>query len=497
MADQDPNRRSRDELRRQARRQMVARRRRSVFIAGLLVIGAFAARELYRASERGVPDAAVAAPSPPVVVPSPSERPPAASNRIKHVVFIVKENRSFDNYFARYPGAEGTSTATLSTGRTVELSKAVDVFEPDLGHGFFDGLIAINGGKMDQFDKVRNGGSMNGFSSFTRAGIPNYWAYADAFTLADHTFSSMYGPTFPAHLYTVGAQAGRVTGNKLETESPGGYCDDVTETVYRFVKLNRKETRTVMRAEKQVDLDRVGDFWEEIRACLDFEVLPDQLIDRDISWTYYADTPSWMNALLAIDHIRNSKHWDTNVRPPDRFLSDLRRERLRKVNWLVPPPFANEHPGGTSVCAGENWTVEHLNALMRSKYWKNTAVFITYDDFGGLYDHVPPPHLDIMGLGPRVPMLIVSPWTKPGYIDHTPYEFSSVLRFIEETFGLKCMTDRDCGASDMMDAFDFGSEVKPKDRKVILEARNCTGLPRRIQAMYDNETYDFFEALGD
>lgn len=476
---------------------MIARRRRTIFVLGLVVIGAFAVREVVRVTRPPEPSESAA--------PGPSDSPSStpgpklfgASDRIKHVIFIVKENRTFDNYFGRYPGAEGAARATLSDGSTIELTEAVDVFEPDLGHGFFDGLIAINGGRMDQFDRVRNGESMNGFTTFTRAGIPNYWAYADSFALADHTFSSMYGPTFPAHLYTVGAQSGRVTGNKLQVEQVGGYCDDVTETVYRFTKLTDVEKREVMRAERQVDLGRVGAFWEEIRACLDFEVLPDQLIERDIPWMYYANTPSWMNALLAIDHIRNSRHWETNVSPPEDLLADIQKERLRKVNWVVPPPFANEHPGGTSVCAGENWTVEHLNALMRSKYWKNTAVFITYDDFGGFYDHVPPPQLDIMGLGPRVPMLIVSPWTKPGYIDHGVYEFSSVLRFIEDTFGLECMTARDCGASNMMDAFDFSAEVVPRERKLLLDERDCTGLPKRIQAFYDNEEYDFFEALGD
>jgi phospholipase C len=476
---------------------MIARRRRTIFITGLLIIGGLAGREFY--VKTGVPAQAVAAPD--VVSssasPTPSPSIPPEKDRIKHVIFIVKENRTFDNYFARYPGADGTRTGKLSNGETVELTKAVDVFEPDLGHGFFDGLISINGGKMDQFDQVKNGASMNGYSSFTRKGIPNYWAYADEFALADHTFSSMYGPTFPSHLYTVGAQAARVTGNKLQVEEPGGYCDDVTETVYRFVKLSRKEKRSVMRSEEDVDLGTVGNFWEEVRACFDFEVLPDQLIDKDIPWMYYADTPSWMNALLAIDHIRNSKYWDTNVRPPDTLLRDIRRGRLRNVNWVVPPPFANEHPGGTSVCAGENWTVEHLNALMHSKYWKNTVVFLTYDDFGGFYDHVAPPHLDVMGLGPRVPMLIVSPWTKPGYIDHSTYEFSSVLRFIEETFDLSCMTARDCGSNDMMDAFDFAAETSPRDRKLILEPRDCTGLPKRIEAFYENEEYGFFEALGD
>jgi phospholipase C len=134
---------------------------------------------------------------------------------------------------------------------------------------------------------------------------------------------------------------------------------------------------------------------------------------------------------------------------------------------------------------------------MRSKYWKNTAIFLTWDDFGGFYDHVPPPHYDIMGLGPRVPLLIISPWAKQGYIDSTEYEFSSVLKFIETVYGLDCMTDRDCGANDMMNAFDFEQTTPPKERRLILDERDCN-LLAHTQREYDQKgIYEAFKALGD
>ena len=116
---------------------------------------------------------------------------------IKHVVYIIKENRTFDNYFARYPGADGARTGRTSDGRTVPLTVAPDVLLGDLGHEFMDGVKAVNGGRMDGFDLVSNGEGLAGYSSFTRAGIPAYWAYADNFVLGDRMFSSMYGPTFP------------------------------------------------------------------------------------------------------------------------------------------------------------------------------------------------------------------------------------------------------------------------------------------------------------
>lgn len=416
---------------------------------------------------------------------------------IKHIVFIIKENRTFDNYFGRYAGANGATTGKTSTGETVKLSVATDAFEPDLGHAFLDGVKSINGGKMDGFDQVTNGETMNGYSAFTREGIPNYWAYADEFVLGDNMFTSMYGPTFPAHLYTVAAQSGRVIGNKDQTSTEGGYCDDINETVLRFQRLSLKEKREIMAAEEANDADTIVQYWEHVRACFNFEVLPDQLDKAGIGWHYYADEGSWMNAMLAIKHMRFSSHWGKEITGEEDFPVDIAKERLAPVTWVVPGPGVNEHPGGPSVCVGENWTVSVVNQIMRSKYWKDTAIFLTWDDFGGFYDHVPPPHYDVMGLGPRAPLLVISPWAKEGYVDSTEYEFSSVLKFIETVHGLDCMTKRDCQASNMMNAFDFEQDVAPGDRKLILDERDCTGLPTKVAQAYERHGEDAFRALGD
>jgi phospholipase C len=489
----------RDPRRLRARRKMMARRRRSVVVLVLVLIGAAGVWALNRGREprQDARDGLAAAGGP---SPSPGATPtdaPEVEIPIKHIVFIIKENRTFDNYFARYPGAEGTTTGQISTGETIELDVATDVLEPDLGHAFLDAVKSINGGKMNGFDLVTNGENLTGYTSFKRSGIPNYWAYADNFVLADHTFSSMYGPTFPEHLYTVAAQSGRVAGNKDQADNPGGYCDDAGETVIRFVKMSPREQQEVMNAIRRVELDGIVKYWEHVRACFNFDVIQDQLNDAGISWHYYADEGSWMNALLAIRHMRFSKHWGTDITPEEDFIEDIESENLDKVTWVVPGPGVNEHPGGPSVCVGENWTVDVVNRLMRSKYWKNTAIFLTWDDFGGFYDHVPPPQYDFMGLGPRVPMIIISPWAKEGYVDSTEYEFSSVLKFIETVYDLDCMTRRDCRASNMLNAFDFEQDVRPKDRKLILEERDCTGLPARIAREYRQKGTDAFYALGD
>ena len=346
---------------------------------------------------------------------------------------------------------------------------------PDLGHSFGDGVIALNGGRMNGFDRIKNGESLDGYTTFHRDQIPNYWRYAKEFVLGDRMFASMFGPTFPEHLYTVAATAGRVVSNKQRnTDSPpGGYCADPTERANRFRKLSKAERKKVMDLEESANVDEIRRYWELVWPCFDFEVLPDHLTKAGISWRYYSDDGSWMNALAAIKHIYNSKYWGSNVVPEERLIEDIENERLRKVSWVVPGPAFNDHPGGASVCMGENWTVRHVNAIMRSRYWKSTAIVLTWDDFGGFYDHVPPPHYDFMGLGARVPLLIISPWAKRGYVDSTTYEFSSVLKFMETIHDLPCMTMRDCNADAMLTAFDLNQKGTPADRKLILKERPC------------------------
>ena len=493
---------------------MMRRRRRTLFFLVIFMTAFVGGRALLseepKEGSRVVREGGVAGAATPGV-----EEPERPAFPIKHVVFIVKENRTFDNYFARYPGAEGADLARISNGNEVLLQAATDVLEPDLGHSFADAVEAINGGQMDRFDLVQNGESLTGFTSFKRKGIPNYWNYADNFVLSDHTFSSMYGPTFPEHLYTVAAYGADAVDNKNPTGGEGGYCGDPAEQVTAFERnLNEDNIAEIMEAEaasfkpgEDFDFANIVKYWTKIRACFDFEVIMDQFEERDISWRYYAADGSWMNALLAIEHIyENPKLWGPKVLDPailksggigDRFIEDLETKKLPEATWIVPPPGTNEHPGGPSVCVGENWTVRHVNAIMNSKYWKNTAIFITWDDFGGFYDHVPPPQYDHMGLGPRVPMLIISPWAKQGFVDKTEFEFSSVLKFMETMFGLECMTERDCGAANMLTAFDFTQSPDFEGRKVLLEERECEGLPAKIVQEYEKNGPLAFEWLAD
>lgn len=483
--------------RRVTRRQ--ARRRRS-FLAFIAVVSLVIAWQAWQGGGgHGRAQGSSGAGGPPA---SPSGRIVPGKNPIKHVVFIIKENRTFNTYFGAYPGATGSTTGqTLKCsssgcrpGPTVPLKPAPDVQPHDITHGFASGLYSIDGGRMDGFNIIGEGQDLSGYVQFHRRGIPNYWAYADRFVLADDFFTSMYGPTFPEHLYTVGASSGGIVDNKSSVTHAGSYCDDPTEFTPHFRPgLTKGDVNTIMGIEDHVtseipnQLYRISRYWGETRTCVDIPTLPDELTRAGISWKYYANVDQWMNALQAIRHIRFGPEW-ANRSDPENFLTDVRRGRLAAVSWLIPPESYNEHPGeGVSVCAGENWTVQQVNAIMRSRYWPSTAIVIVWDDFGGFYDPVPPPHYDIMGLGPRTPALIISPYTRRGdstdggYIDHTTYEFSSVLKFIEELHGLDPLTARDAQADPLSGAFDFS---RPPDLNKLM-------LPYRTDCPYGTSLADF------
>jgi phospholipase C len=412
--------------------------------------------------------------------------PGQSGNPIKHVIFIVKENRSFDNYFGKYPGADGATTAKLYNGTTVPLTKAHNVVSHDLCHDFISGLKAEDGGKMDGFDKICYA-NLGSFTQYSRDQLPAYWQYADKYVLADHYFTSMFGPTFPEHLYAVAAQDDKIVGNKSRLGGPHSYCDDPQELVPRFMDgLSKSDVASILDAEMHINDDprntwRIARYWRSIQSCFDIKVLPDELHASGVSWKYYETPDHWMNALQAIRHI-----WfgplRKEVQSQDNFLSDLKNGTLPTVSWLIPPEPYNEHPGGPSVCAGENWTVEQINALQSSQYWKDSVVVMQWDDFGGFYDHVAPPRPDYMGMGPRTPALIISPWTRHGsnplggYVDHTTYEASSVLRLMELLNHVPAMTGRDANANPLLGAMDYNQKPDFNKSKLLLQTRSCTGL---------------------
>lgn len=391
---------------------------------------------------------------------------PAGLRKIKHVVFLVKENRTFDNYFGTFPGADGATSGTISTGQTIPLGHAPDVLPRDISHSFQSAVLAIDSGAMDKFDLIP-GGNQNGdylsYSQYTEADIPNYFTYARQFVLADQFFSSLTGPSFPNHLYTVGAQSGGAINNPSSANRWG--CD------------------SPLNARVQV-LEDDGTTMPEY-PCFDFRTLADLLENEGLSWKYYApgqDQSGYIwSALDAIAHIRLTDLWTQHVVPTANFVTDAQNGNLPAVSWLVIGSGRSEHPPA-SVCVGENWTVQQINAVMQGPDWESTVVFLTWDDFGGFYDHVAPPPVDNFGLGPRVPFLIISPWARSGYIEHKPLEFSSVLKFIEDRFDLDRLTERDEKSNDLFNAFDFNTRAQPP---LILSQRACPGSPTTADFQLD------------
>jgi len=385
---------------------------------------------------------------------------------ISHVVFVVKENRSYDAYFGRYLPGDGAKYGKTLSGRRVKLTRMLDQQvksngKPyDLPHSWSAALQAMNGGKMNGFSgwKTATGapwpGGRQSYSTAYQGQLPAYWGYADHFELGDRTFSSLHGPSFANHLFTVAAQSARVLGNPVNVPFGVWGCDDPPGTFVYQMPTNAFNPATAQRQARKVF------------PCFNIPSMATLLDAAHISWKYYApqmgDPAFAWNAYDAIRPVRYSKDWTSRHFPPTtQFESDIALGQLPSVSWLIPRGPFSEHPGAPSVCRGENWTVQQVNAIMRSPYWKNTAIVLVWDDFGGYYDHVAPPKIDDFGLGPRVPLLVISPWAKRGVNSHV-YDFSSVLKFISQDFGLRTnLTPRMARMPSMMSAFQFRRPLQP------------------------------------
>src|SRR6266511_183955 len=350
---------------------------------------------------------------------------------IKHVVFIIKENRTFDNLFGRFPGADGATTG-LDQGTVRPLTQAPDRIPVDIVHCYRCALHAWNGGEMN-------------------------------------FFASAQGPSFPNHLYTIAAQSGGAHDNPIQDlerlrerhRTTGLFkawgCDSMEEA---YVPVEDREGKEV-----------------KVPPCFDFLTEGDLLLRAGIPWAYYSAT-NMQNGYLwsaydAVRHIRqDTQLWQSHVFPVDGLVQDVRDDRLPPVTWVTPRFELSEHPE-YSFCWGQNWTTRIVNAIMASPMWKDTAIFITWDDYGGFYDHIPPPQVDRFGFGIRVPLLLISPYAKHGYVDHTVGEFSSVLRFIEDNWGLTQLTPRDRDARNFSEAFDFSQKPRKPDPQPV--RTDCVG----------------------
>ncbi len=395
---------------------------------------------------------------------------------IKHVVVVIQENRSFDNFFATYPGADGTKVGhaapmppiirkacspPIVEPTTVPLKQVPLTGGTDLDHVYAGYQLVLDGGKMDGWDLDRSGADGRGSPTCTYAyqyvnpsDIAPYWDIAKQYVLADHTFQTQGSGSFTAHQDLIAGGTDISPAEALidnPTYFPWG-CDANKTVVTAVIK---KRTGKVFRFG--------GPF-----PCLSYPTMRDLLDAKGISWKFYAvavqkeqgknhgDTAGIWSAFDAIKAVRYSREWRTNVtRTNLDFFSDVKNRRLPSVSWITPDGVNSDHPQEKSD-TGPSWVASIVNAVGESPYWSSTAIVILWDDWGGFYDHVPPPRPRTWEGGPgfRVPLLVVSPYVRH-HVDHTVYQFGSILKFIESLWRLGSLGNNDADSTSLGNAFDF------------------------------------------
>jgi phospholipase C len=383
--------------------------------------------------------------------------PVAASRPLQHVVIVIQENRSFDNFFATFPGADGTTHGTLHTGKVVPLTKHALLFKNDLTHTYHTYRVAYDNGKMDGFDLVPAGSASQPAGAYNYAYvdppfIAPYWTLAKEYVLADHTFQTQGSGSFTAHQDLIaGGSAIDATRSVIDLPSigPPWGCDSPPGTVTSLITTN------------DVYETNAGPY-----PCYAYATLRDLLDRKHVSWKYYtpyykANGGAIWNAFEAIKAVRDGSEWKTNVSEPQtNVFKDIANKSLPAVSWVIPQANDSDHPGEPED-HGPSWVAQIVNAIGESQYWNTTAIVIVWDDSGGFYDHVPPPQLGSGGLGFRVPMIVVSPYALKGRVVHTAYEFGSVVKFVEDVWGLGRLSQTDVRATSIANCFDFNAPPRP------------------------------------
>jgi phospholipase C len=413
-------------------------------------IGAALASNALSACGGGAP-AVPAAPAIPVTASGTSSGLISANGPIKHVVIIVQENRSTDNLFNGFPGADTVRTARMHDGATMQLAAMGLGSLDDPCHSHECWVTDYDSGKMDGFDIARASDGLTPMTYVRQADVQPYWTLAQKYAFADRMFASNTGPSFPAHLYLIAGQSGGVDNlPNGKSVAPNGTwsCGAPTGTTVSTLLPNEQPG-------------------PDIFPCVDFPTLADDLANHGRTWRYYAPAIGGLgyqwSAYSAIKHIFDDRiMWGNVVSPETNVLTDAAAGNLPDVTW-VTPSFANsDHDiGSQQDGGGPDWVTSVVNAIGNGPDWNSTAIFVAWDEWGGYYDHVAPPRVDYMGLGFRVPLIAISPYAKHGYVSHVTHEFGSILRFAEEVFDLPQLGTRDVLSDDLGDMFDFTQAPQP------------------------------------
>ncbi len=380
----------------------------------------------------------------------------ATTGKIKHVVIIVQENRSFNNLFYGFPGATTATYGYDTHGNKITLQPVGLETTWDIEHDAQGFLSACNGTgsfpgtdcQMNGFDNEYWGcghyGSKCPNSNPPYSYVPNsetqpYFAMAKQYVLADQMFASNYdASSFISHQYIIAGQA--MSAVNFPDGSWG--CEGGPSDVVPMVT----QKRTISGSEQ---------------ACFTDDTLGSELDNAGLPWAFYTsevngrDVGQIWSAYQANEAVYSGPDWSKDVIwPQTNIFSDITGGKLRAVSWVTPTWTNSDHAGSGSK-TGPSWVTSLVNAIGKSKYWNSTAIFIFWDDYGGWFDPVAPALVDYDGLGMRIPMIIVSPYAKKGYISETPYEHGSILKFAEDQFGLPRLSASDTRANSPTDAFDF------------------------------------------
>jgi phospholipase C len=381
---------------------------------------------------------------------------------IKHIVVIVQENRSFENIFAGWPGADAPTYGYLHTGKRVALHSMTYADDCvhiggyqycDIGHLWQQALLGWDNGKMNGFDENGYGAYGTGppvhehpYAYLDHAEIAPYRALASQYVLADHMFPTEFGTSFTAHQDLIAGTTRVDAAHSLVNvplPSPPWGCSAYQGTKTPLVDRKRR-------------VNNNGPF-----PCLDYyPTLADTLDAAGVSWKYYAPplgNPAggvW-SAFSAIKDVYEGPDWKRDIISPEtKVFDDVEKGQLPSVAWVIPDFKWSDHPSTPSNW-GPSWVADVVDEIGKSSAWQSTAIILLWDDWGGWFDSAPPPQLDYVGLGLRVPCIIISPYVKKGALSHTQYEYGSILKFMEETFKLKSLGSTDVRATTIVDAFDF------------------------------------------
>jgi phospholipase C len=391
---------------------------------------------------------------------------------IAHVVILVQENRTFNNFFATFPGADGTTTGKvvkdgncgISKTGTIALTQSPLVIAHDLAHNIGGYETAYDKGKMDAFDKVPNSAKAPEctfpYQYTNPAQIAPYWDMAEQYVLAEHMFTTQGSSSFVAHQDLI-AGGTQVSNSPPEAVTNDPSCNGLK--CYWGCDAP-KGTRTSLVTQNGVWKPYVnkGPF-----PCFTYATMRDLLDAGSVSWRYYVPPTSeqfgkLMSAYDAIKAVRYGPEWtDGHISTPQtNIFSDISGGTLQNVSWVMPDEPDSDHPG-ESKDTGPEWVASVVNAIGQSQYWNSTAIIIVWDDWGGLYDNLAPQQVGFGGLGFRVPAIVISPYAKigsgsqGGYISTTQYEFGSILKYIEQNWNLGSLGTSDQRANSLIDSFDY------------------------------------------